>query len=117
MNMKVADRIPNALYKARTQAGLSQEALAELLGISKGAVRSYESGKSTPQFDTARAWCAACGYSEDKYLSEVFQAHIVSTSVEKDREDIIRFARTAPSDQVAAVSSVTRALEEKNGKA
>lgn len=39
------------LYELRKQAGLSQEGLANLLGISRQAVQKWESGASSPDLD------------------------------------------------------------------
>ena len=113
----IIERIPNALYNARVHAGLSQESLAEKLNISKNTLRSYESGGKTPTMEFSLGWCEACGYDVDRYLSEVYRLHIVSSSESEDREAIIRYARTAPPDQVAALSSIVRVLEVLNGKA
>lgn len=37
------------IQAARQTAGLSQEGLARLLGVSGGAVRAWEAGRRTPQ--------------------------------------------------------------------
>lgn len=42
------DRLPEALRKARTKAGLSQEGLAEAIGVSGGAVCNWETGVNMP---------------------------------------------------------------------
>lgn len=53
----VADR----LRKARESAGLSQADLAELTGISRRTISSYEQG-STPKRTNVLAWAMATGY-------------------------------------------------------
>lgn len=40
------------LYELRKKSGLSQEQLAERLGVSRQAVSKWESGKSVPESDT-----------------------------------------------------------------
>ena len=40
------------LYELRKKGGLSQEQLAEQLGVSRQAVSKWESGKAVPESDT-----------------------------------------------------------------
>ena len=40
------------LYELRKKSGLSQEQLAEQLGVSRQAISKWESGKSVPESDT-----------------------------------------------------------------
>ena len=39
------------LYELRKQSGLSQEGLADLLGVSRQAVQKWEAGTSRPDLD------------------------------------------------------------------
>ena len=45
--MSLAEKI----YQARKKAGLSQEALADALGVTRQAVSKWETGKSSPRSD------------------------------------------------------------------
>lgn len=40
------------LYELRKKGGLSQEQLAEQLGVSRQAISKWESGKANPESDT-----------------------------------------------------------------
>ena len=54
----------------RKQAGLSQEALAEKLNVSRQAVSKWETGAAEPELSKLRALAAAFGVTADWLLSE-----------------------------------------------
>ena len=64
--MKLHEKI---LY-CRKRAGLSQEALAESVGVSRQAVSKWETGESVPETGKLAALAAALGVSVDWLLSE-----------------------------------------------
>ena len=64
--MKLSEKI----YACRRRAGLSQEALADRLGVSRQSVSKWETGESTPDIAKLPALAAAFGVSVDWLLSE-----------------------------------------------
>ncbi|HOC43205.1 MAG TPA: helix-turn-helix transcriptional regulator [Thermoanaerobaculales bacterium] len=50
------------LREARVSSGLSQQLLADRLGITQQAVSSVERWGSNPTVDLMRRWLAACGH-------------------------------------------------------
>lgn len=54
------------IYALRRKSGLSQEALAEKIGVSRQAVSKWETGAATPEFDKLRALCACFGVTLDE---------------------------------------------------
>ncbi|MBQ5824228.1 MAG: helix-turn-helix domain-containing protein [Clostridia bacterium] len=62
--MTIGDRI----LKLRKEAGLSQEAFAEQLGVSRQSVSKWESGVATPDTDKIIAMCDIFGVSTDYLL-------------------------------------------------
>ena len=64
--MKLSEKI---LY-CRKRAGLSQEALAERLGVSRQAVSKWETGEAMPETGKLAALASALGVSVDWLLSE-----------------------------------------------
>ncbi len=64
MNMEIANR----LVKLRKQAGLSQEELAEKLGISRQAISKWECGEASPDTDNLIALAQLYGVSLDELL-------------------------------------------------
>ncbi|MBR4627027.1 MAG: helix-turn-helix transcriptional regulator [Ruminococcus sp.] len=57
------------LRKARNNAGLSQEQLAEKLCVSRQAVTKWETGKGMPDIENIRAISALLNVSIDELLS------------------------------------------------
>ena len=60
--------LKNRLKDARTQAGLSQAALAELVGVSRTTISSIETGQFSPTAKLALILCVAL----DKKFEELF---------------------------------------------
>jgi len=52
----------------RTAKGLSQAALARLLGVSRGAVHNWEAGHKTPSLEMTCALATALGCSVDELV-------------------------------------------------
>ena len=49
----------NRIKEARTQKGLSQAALAELVGVSRNTISSIETGQFSPTAKLALVFCIA----------------------------------------------------------
>ena len=64
--MKLSEKI----YYCRKRAGLSQESLAEVLGVSRQAVSKWETGETLPETSKLAALASALGVSVDWLLSE-----------------------------------------------
>ena len=60
--------LKNRLKDARTQAGLSQAALAELVGVSRNTISSIETGQFNPTAKLALILCVAL----DKKFEDLF---------------------------------------------
>ncbi len=81
--MNIGDRI----FKLRKEAGLSQEAFAEKLGVSRQSVSKWESGNVTPDTDKAIAMCEIFGVSTD-YLLKGENEPQADTDVKYDETEI-----------------------------
>lgn len=60
--------LKNNLKKARTEAKLSQAALAEMVGVSRNTISSIETGQFNPTTKLALVLCIAL----DKKFEELF---------------------------------------------
>ncbi len=78
--MKLSEKI----YTCRKRKGLSQEALAERLGVSRQAVSKWETGDAEPELAKLRALAAAFGVSADWLLSEEEPAEPAQTPALND---------------------------------
>lgn len=58
------------IYALRRKNGLSQEALAEKVGVSRQAVSKWETGAAIPELDKLRALCACFGVTLDELTGE-----------------------------------------------
>lgn len=61
------------IYELRRKNGLSQETLAERIGVSRQAVSKWETGAATPELDKLRALCACFGVTLDELTGENLQ--------------------------------------------
>ena len=64
--MKLSEKI----YYCRKKAGMSQEALAARIGVSRQAVSKWETGEAEPELGKLRLLAEAFGVSADWLLSE-----------------------------------------------
>lgn len=73
------------IYILRRKNGLSQEQLAEKIGVSRQAVSKWEGGSSTPELDKLRALSEYFQITMDELTEN--QAMIVSDDTRKENED------------------------------
>lgn len=66
--MKESLVLKNRLREARTERGLSQAQLAELVGVSRNTISSIETGQFSPTAKLALVICIAL----DKQFEELF---------------------------------------------
>ena len=64
------DNFGERLRTFRKKAGLTQEELAEMLGLSYMTVRRWEAGKVTPRIDDIKALAKALNVSENDLLND-----------------------------------------------
>ncbi len=64
------EMLPERLYTLRRKRGLSQEALAEAIGVSRQAVSKWETGSSTPELDKLKALSTFFGVTVDELTSD-----------------------------------------------
>lgn len=70
LNFIAMDQFPNRINELRRAAGLSQEALGELLSTSKQQVGRYENGKQELTLEWMRRFASALGCSPADILSD-----------------------------------------------
>lgn len=61
--------IHERIFTLRRAAGLSQETLAERVGVSRQAIGKWESGTSLPGLDNLQSLAAALGVGCDELLT------------------------------------------------
>lgn len=63
-------KLPEKILYSRKRAGLSQEALADIVGVSRQAVSKWETGETLPETAKLAALASALGVSVDWLLSD-----------------------------------------------
>lgn len=58
--------LPERMRRARAHAGLTQDALAELVGVARASVSSWESGRRVPYY---RAWARLSAWLDETELT------------------------------------------------
>ena len=110
---------PERLKQLRKEKGLTQVTLAEELGVSKGTVAMWETGKRMPGFDMLARLSELfdkrvdyiIGTSEDRRsatLTEEEVAQLGEWAVEEDYEDMLRKYALLDEYGKSAVDSVLR---------
>jgi len=101
MNIKFADR----LVELRKQNKLSQESLAEKLGLSRQAISKWERGESSPDTDNLIALAELYGMSLDELLGN--EPVKVNTQEEKAEQKDNKLLKASPILFLVAVAVYT----------
>ena len=80
--------IGERLYNLRKEKGLSQEDLANELGVSRQTVSKWETGESSPDFDKIIPLCNYYGITSDELLSG--KKDIVEAKKEEKKNNLAR---------------------------
>lgn len=92
--------VANELIKARSERGFSQAHLAELSGVSRSAIKAYETGRNMPGSRELRALCAALKVTPNRML---FGTE-APTFGEQDADRIDAVLRSDPESKAVARS-------------
>jgi transcriptional regulator with XRE-family HTH domain len=68
INHQWAVNFPEHLVTLRKQKGMTQQHLAERIGVHVAQIRRYEAGSSQPTLDVVRSMAVALGVSADELL-------------------------------------------------
>ena len=75
------------IYKFRRKSGLSQEQLAEKIGVSRQAISKWESGTSTPEFEKLLALSDCFSITLDELVKDETANQEASEAPLKSREN------------------------------
>lgn len=76
------------LIKLRRENGLTQEQLAEKLGVSRQAISRWESGESAPDMYNLSAICRFFGVSSDYLINDDFTSDEDTPIAQKKNDEI-----------------------------
>lgn len=80
--------ISERLFNLRKEKNLSQEELANVLGVSRQTISKWETGESNPDFDKIIPLCEFYGITSDELLSG--KKDIIETKKEENRNNFAR---------------------------
>ncbi|MFI3175497.1 MAG: helix-turn-helix transcriptional regulator [Bacillota bacterium] len=75
------------LKEARTKKGISQEELAKMLGVTKGAVGNYEAGISFAKIDVLYKLFEILEVSPDFLFQDDIKKNVMQTSAQQEPTD------------------------------
>lgn len=95
------------IKEAREKAGLSQPQLARLVGLTKGAVGQYETGRATPRLARLEAIAAVTGASVEWLLTGNEPTELVKAQTTTEMEALRLLRSMSHKDQAAALTALT----------
>ncbi|MBE6871761.1 MAG: helix-turn-helix transcriptional regulator [Ruminococcaceae bacterium] len=75
------------IYELRRKSGLSQEQLAERVGVSRQSISKWESGVSTPELDKLIALSECFGVTLDELVTAKESANVTEKEKKKDETE------------------------------
>ncbi|RIV87480.1 helix-turn-helix domain-containing protein [Aurantiacibacter zhengii] len=99
------DKAPNRIRELRNEAGLSQQAVADAIGVSKVTISDLERGKMRLDTDYMRRIAQALGVQSADLLSRQDNPYAL-TAQERALIDQLRAASDDQRDQVRKVADV-----------
>lgn len=90
--------LQNKIYTCRKRLGLSQEKLAEEIGVSRQAISKWETGEAIPEVSKVIALCKTFGVSADWLLNDALEP-----------EDL---PAEAPAEEAASADAPENTIEE-----
>lgn len=102
---ELSEKIGQNLAAARIKVGLTQEKLAEMVGVESNSIHRYEKGQRDMRFTTAIQITKALNISMYELIPEEYTEHNVS----KESEDqlVSLFSRLDEQDQIALMKQMT----------
>jgi transcriptional regulator with XRE-family HTH domain len=77
--------IGSNIKKFRSRLGLTQKGLADLVGINRSNIGSYEEGRAEPGFDNLKKLSSFFCVTVEELLTENYQLTISSAKTKKDQ--------------------------------
>lgn len=75
-------RVAKALEMARAESGLSQQKLADRMGVGRTSIYRYEQGTMTPDASTIIKWFVCCGVAVKRYIDACLHPGLLESLAE-----------------------------------
>lgn len=98
-------RVAKALEMARAESGLSQQKLADKMGIGRTSIFRYEQGTMTPDAPTIIKWFVCCGVAAKPYIDTCLHPGLLESlagdaSTERKRDTLIEHIKEAHPQEI-----------------
>lgn len=86
--MKDVNLLAKRIFKARKEAHLSQQALAQTIGVSDKSISAYEKGRAAPSIDKLKKIAASTNQSLNFFTEEKIEKNMVSSKLNKIEQEL-----------------------------
>ncbi len=98
-------RVAKALEMARAESGLSQQKLADRMGIGRTSIYRYEQGTMTPDAPTIIKWFVCCGVAVKRYIDACLHPGLLEslsedTGTENKRDALIKHIEETNAEEI-----------------
>lgn len=109
--MTLSEEIGARLRQQRAQAGLTQDQLAEHLGVSKRTQGNYESGASDPPASYLSIAASALGF-DVLYIVSGTRTTLKAEALSEAEDSIVQHYRSIPPDDQRAIRRFVKAMAD-----
>ena len=109
--MTLSEEIGARLRQQRAQAGLTQDQLAEHLGVSKRTQGNYESGASDPPASYLSIAASALGF-DVLYIVSGTRTTLKAEALSESEDSIVQQYRSIPPDDQRAIRRFVKAMAD-----
>lgn len=86
--MASVNLLAKRIFKARKEVNLSQQNLAQAIGVSDKSISAYEKGRALPSIDKLRKIAASTNQSLNFFTEEKIDKNIVSSKLNKIEQEL-----------------------------
>ncbi|MHA6572735.1 helix-turn-helix domain-containing protein [Pseudomonas yamanorum] len=113
--MTLSEEIGARLRQQRAQAGLTQDQLAEQLGVSKRTQGNYESGASDPTASYLSLAASTLGF-DVLYIVNGRRSTLELNALSEAEDSIVQQYRSIPADDQRAIRRFVKAMADEAAK-
>lgn len=86
--MKSVNLLAKRIFKARKEAHLSQQVLAQAVGVSDKSISAYEKGRAVPSIDKLKKIATSTNQSLNFFTEEKVEKNMVSSKLNRIEQEL-----------------------------